>query len=244
MTLASSWYMSPEIFAAEQERIFTRDWVCVGREEQIARTGNFFTVEIGGESLIVTRDAAGKVHAFFNVCRHRGTRIANSTPDIFKARSSVRITRGRTDSTVSLRSRATWPKLPGFDRAAYPLKEAAVGLWEGFIFIRLPSRRRLFDEAYAPLVGRFEAGTSAGSAPPAHSLRSCLQLEARRAQLLGMLPLPARPSAVGQALALRQRAQRPQRRALSRRVLRTAPPRHEPHDQRTNDAFAGARRHR
>ena len=41
MTLASSWYTSPEIFAAEQERIVAREWICVGREEQIARTGGF-----------------------------------------------------------------------------------------------------------------------------------------------------------------------------------------------------------
>ena len=76
-TLASSWYISPDVFAAEQERIFAREWLCVGREEAIPQSGDFFTVERAGESLIVTRDAAGCVHAFFNVCRHRGTRICS-----------------------------------------------------------------------------------------------------------------------------------------------------------------------
>src|SRR5579863_6799880 len=74
-TLDASWYTSPEIFAAERQRVFGREWLCVGREESLARAGDFFTVERAGESLIVTRDAADRVHAFFNVCRHRGTRI-------------------------------------------------------------------------------------------------------------------------------------------------------------------------
>ncbi len=46
-------------------------------------------------------------------------------------------------------------EVPSFDRAEYPLKEAAVALWEGFIFVSLAIRAPTFDEAFAPLIGRF-----------------------------------------------------------------------------------------
>ncbi len=84
----------------QRTRLFT-PVVCVGREESIRKPGDFFTVERGGENLIVTRDKDGAVHAFFNVCRHRGSRICDAGPDIFKARFSARTMPGRTDWTVT-----------------------------------------------------------------------------------------------------------------------------------------------
>src|SRR5579884_1784293 len=83
-TLDASWYVSPDIFARERERVFATSWICVGRSEQIATSGAFFTTEIANESLIVTRDANGKAHAFYNVCRHRGTRLCEQDAGTFK----------------------------------------------------------------------------------------------------------------------------------------------------------------
>ena len=86
-------------------------------------------------------------------------------------------------------------EVPGFDRAEYPLKEAAVALWEGFIFVNL-ERASTFEGAFAPLIGRFTrwniGGLRNGAQP---NVRACLQLEARLSQLLRMLSLPARASA-------------------------------------------------
>jgi glycine betaine catabolism A len=157
MTLASSWYISPDVFAAEQECIFARDWLCVGREEQIARTGDFFTVEIGSESLIVTRDASSVVHAFFNVCRHRGTRICEQHSGHFQGSIQCPYHAWTYGLDGELKVARNMADVAGFDRAAYPLNEAAVGLWEGFIFIRLADSDQGFDDAFAPLIGRFDA---------------------------------------------------------------------------------------
>lgn len=78
-TLAGAYYTSPEIYATEQERIFGGRWVCVGRSEQVAAAGDFMLVEPAGENLIIVRDGDGNVHAHYNVCRHRGTRMCEQT---------------------------------------------------------------------------------------------------------------------------------------------------------------------
>ncbi len=93
-------YTDPGIFNEEMERIFSRLWVCGGRLEELDEPGRFVTREIGGESIIAVRTAAGDADpssngaaaangngaagaaanglaAFFNVCRHRGTRVVD-----------------------------------------------------------------------------------------------------------------------------------------------------------------------
>jgi Rieske 2Fe-2S family protein len=77
-TLAAHWYLSPEVFAQERERLFAGGWTCIGREEHIAAPGDFILVDVAAESIIVTRDAHGTARAFFNVCRHRGTQLCSA----------------------------------------------------------------------------------------------------------------------------------------------------------------------
>ena len=48
-------YHSPEIYELEKERIFFRNWFCIGREEQLSNAGDFLTEEVAGESLIAAR---------------------------------------------------------------------------------------------------------------------------------------------------------------------------------------------
>lgn len=153
-TLDASWYTSPQVFAAEQDRIFAREWLCVGREEALARAGDFFTVRRAGESLIVTRDAGGSVHAFFNVCRHRGTRICERDSGHFQGSIQCPYHGWTYGLDGALKVARNMSEVPGFERAEYPLKEATVALWEGFVFVSLDARST-FAEAFAPLIGRF-----------------------------------------------------------------------------------------
>ena len=74
-TLPQRYFVSPEVFAEEQSKIFARQWICVGHQSQLARPGDFFVQEVAGESLVMVRDQKGAVHGFHNVCRHRGTRL-------------------------------------------------------------------------------------------------------------------------------------------------------------------------
>ena len=68
-------FVDDDIFAAEQERVFTRAWVFVAHESQIPAPGDFFTSRMGTESVIVARDKNRQVHVFLNSCRHRGMKV-------------------------------------------------------------------------------------------------------------------------------------------------------------------------
>jgi len=70
-TLPSRLYTDPDVLKDEQTRIFSRTWQLVGRRDQVANTGDYFTTEVAGEPLLINRDADGKLRAFYNVCRHR-----------------------------------------------------------------------------------------------------------------------------------------------------------------------------
>src|SRR5687767_3125105 len=74
-TLAQNHVVSKEVFAKEKERIFSTHWLCVGHQGQIAKPGDYFVQDVIGESLIILRGHQGGVRAFYNVCRHRGTRL-------------------------------------------------------------------------------------------------------------------------------------------------------------------------
>jgi Rieske 2Fe-2S family protein len=78
-TLPGEYYRSPDIFAEEAERIFARRWLCVGRESRVPAPGDYFLQQVGTESVIVLRDERREIRAFYNVCRHRGTRLCEET---------------------------------------------------------------------------------------------------------------------------------------------------------------------
>ncbi|MHA7839549.1 MAG: Rieske 2Fe-2S domain-containing protein, partial [bacterium] len=68
-------YTCPEFARLEWERMWTRTWLCAGRESDLDRAGDYFTFEIGPESILVIRQPDGSVAARHNVCMHRGNRL-------------------------------------------------------------------------------------------------------------------------------------------------------------------------
>lgn len=75
-TLPSAWYFDKEILEAEKEKVFARTWQLVGREEQVAETGQYFTAKIADEPIVVVRGNDNALRAFSNVCRHRAGSVA------------------------------------------------------------------------------------------------------------------------------------------------------------------------
>ncbi len=68
-------FVNPDIYAEEQDRIFTRAWLFVGHESQVAKPGDFFVSSMGEESVILCRDRQGEIHVFLNSCMHRGMKV-------------------------------------------------------------------------------------------------------------------------------------------------------------------------
>lgn len=70
-------YTDPEIFNLEMDRIFARVWIYIGHASQVKGRGDFFTTRVANKHLVVTRNTDGKIHAFYNRCSHRGSRICD-----------------------------------------------------------------------------------------------------------------------------------------------------------------------
>ncbi|UYV16069.1 aromatic ring-hydroxylating oxygenase subunit alpha [Porphyrobacter sp. ULC335] len=73
--IEGSRYWSREFMDREWDGIWTKSWLIGGLAAQVAKPGDFFTYDIGRESILVTRGEDGVVRAFYNVCPHRGKRL-------------------------------------------------------------------------------------------------------------------------------------------------------------------------
>ena len=72
-------YKSPEVFALEKEKIFSRCWLYLGHESEVSNNGDYVTRRVGGRDIIFVRDRVGKVNAFYNTCTHRGAKVVRET---------------------------------------------------------------------------------------------------------------------------------------------------------------------
>ncbi|PZR47516.1 aromatic ring-hydroxylating oxygenase subunit alpha, partial [Paraburkholderia fungorum] len=77
-TLEAPFYTGEEIFALDMEAIFRKHWIQVAVEPDVPEPGDYITVEIGSDSILIVRDDDMQVRAFHNVCRHRGARLCNT----------------------------------------------------------------------------------------------------------------------------------------------------------------------
>jgi Rieske 2Fe-2S family protein len=155
MTLPARYYTDPKMFRAEIERFYFDGWFCAGRAESIAHPGDYFLCDIGGESIIVTRDGAGQPRAFFNVCRHRGTRLCTASEGVFPDRIRCPY-HGWTYGLDGTLIGAPHMDDPGFSRAEYPLHTVGVELWEGHVFLHCDSGpREPLSARLSALSGKF-----------------------------------------------------------------------------------------
>jgi len=152
-TLPARYYTDSGLFKDEVERFFCQTWICAGRADQIKNAGDYFLREIAGESIILTRDNDGSVRAFFNVCRHRGTRICAQSEGQF----ARRIQCGYHGWTYGLDGRLIGaPHMhEGLCREDYGLNAVHVDKWDGNIFINLSAQPSPLATQLADLPQKF-----------------------------------------------------------------------------------------
>lgn len=78
-SLAGAFYTSEEVYRRDVERIWQRGWIFAGHSCEVARPGDYFTVEVDRDSIIVIRDDRGQVRGLHNICRHRGTILCDES---------------------------------------------------------------------------------------------------------------------------------------------------------------------
>jgi glycine betaine catabolism A len=155
MTLPARYYTDPEIHRQEMERFFFGRWICAGRTERISHPGDYFLVELAGESVIVTRDADRSIRAFFNLCRHRGTRLCTEATGAFDGRIRCPYhgwTYGLDGALLGA------PHMDaGFSREDYPLHPVHAEVWDGHIFLNFSANPQPLSTQLADLPEKFAA---------------------------------------------------------------------------------------
>jgi len=126
-------YTSDEFFRFEKDAIYGHEWLCVGRSEKIPGPGNWFTINIVDEPLIVARDKEGAVVCMSAVCRHRGMQVCegegNSTTFKCPYHHWIYALDGR------LLGAPAMEKTEDFDKGDWGLPRLKVEEWKGFIFV-------------------------------------------------------------------------------------------------------------
>jgi Rieske 2Fe-2S family protein len=164
-TLPSSWYQREDVFALEREHIFYKEWMCVGRDEELSAPGDHRVVDVIGQSILLVRNNEGVLRGFYNVCRHRGAQLCSPTRTVEPDRLPVR--GGVIAGGMILCPYHAWtydlngqlvraPHLANeadFRIADIRLHPVLVETWGGFVFVNLsPETARPFATALgAPL---------------------------------------------------------------------------------------------
>jgi phenylpropionate dioxygenase-like ring-hydroxylating dioxygenase large terminal subunit len=146
-TLPAELYTSAEFFDFEREAVFMKEWLAVGRVERIPDAGDWFTVNLMGEPIIVLRSKEGDVRAMSAVCQHRAMQLCEGSGNdsTFKCAYHHWIF-GQDGRLLGAQA---MERTEGFDKADHGLPVLRVEEWMGFIFVN-------FDPDAAPLAPTLE----------------------------------------------------------------------------------------
>ena len=147
--MPGAFYTSPAFAQLERDKVFRRNWICVGHTGEIAAKGDYYTTEVAGEPLIVQRDVQGEVRVMANVCRHRGNLVAHGKGN---AKLHVCAYHAWTfETTGKLKRAPLMQDSPLLDTARCALPSIPTTVWQNFIFVNLDGNAPPLAESLAPL---------------------------------------------------------------------------------------------
>src|SRR6218665_1152983 len=134
-TMPPAYYTSPDMLRLEQEYLFPNEWACLGHAGEVPDIGDYFATEIAGEPLLVVRDTNSEIAVFSNVCRHRGTPLAEGSGRKKRFACPYRAWTYGLDG--SLLAAPFMEGVSGFDKKACSLPKFRHEIWNGFIYVNL-----------------------------------------------------------------------------------------------------------
>jgi len=156
-TLPAEFYVSAGRFRYEMDRLFAVRWLCAGRVEQVEEAGQFFVRDLLGESIIVTRTPTAEVRAFYNLCRHRGTKLCSESEGRFPGSIQCPYHAWTYALDGRLLGAPHMEEVPHFDKEAYPLHSVQADIWDGHIFVTLARATPPLADQLADLPGKFRS---------------------------------------------------------------------------------------
>jgi choline monooxygenase len=138
-TIPAPWYFDPRIAQLERDSVFASNWQVVGRVDQVKESGQFFTIDINEEPLVVVRGDDGKLRAFYNVCRHHAAAVV---PEAHGCAKQFRCPyHGWTyGNDGALKGMVEFEGVCNFNRADNGLVPVRLDVWENFLFVNLDGK--------------------------------------------------------------------------------------------------------
>lgn len=145
-TLPGSTYVDEAVFRAEQEHILEQMWFCAVRAADLDKPGAFRTVQIGRESVIITRNRKHGIRAFYNVCRHRGVKLCMEGAGQAGSSFQCPYHAWTYDFDGKLIAAPNLTKMPDIDRQEYGLVTIPVREYLGYVWVCLAESPPSFEE--------------------------------------------------------------------------------------------------
>lgn len=149
LSLPGAFYTDTEWLDIERERLFAQHWICVGREEEINKKGDYITFDLASEPILVIHSHDGVIRALSNVCRHRGTVILKDSGNVKSLLCPYH--HWAYDTTGKLVNAPLIEPSSHYDLANCRLPQLACETWQGFLFVSLSSSPPDLHALLAPL---------------------------------------------------------------------------------------------
>ena len=145
-------YTSADFLRREYERLWPRAWQVACREEELADVGAFLTYEIGDQSLLLVRTAAGKIKCYYNVCLHRGRRLKEGCGKATKLHCSYHGWQWDLEGrNIRVLDREDWQGDTSVSEEQLRLRETQVDTWGGFVFVNMDPDAKPLREHVDPV---------------------------------------------------------------------------------------------